>query len=80
MFFDKPVWYFLRRPSYKKVMIESYWEFKRIKKEWEDDFNMTEEAIDRDYHTYKEGNKTVEKIESLLKDWKRKIMKRKKSR
>ena len=78
MFFIRPVGYFLERPFHKKILIESYWTFKRIKKEWEDDFDMTEEAIDRDYDIYKEGNKAVEKIESLLKDWKINIMKRKK--
>lgn len=78
IFFHDPVGYFLKRPYYRKAMIESYWIFKRIKKEWEDDFNMTEEAIDRDYNTYKEGNKTVERMESLLKKWKTNIMKRKK--
>ena len=52
--------------------------YHNLKKEWEDDFDMTEKEIDRDYNVYKEGNKTVEKIESLLKKWKINIMKRKK--
>jgi hypothetical protein len=78
MFFIRPVGYFLERPFHKKILIESYWTFKRIKKEWEDDFDMTEEAIDRDYDTYKEGNKTVKKMESLLNKWKINIIKRKK--
>jgi hypothetical protein len=54
-------------------MIESYWEFKRLKKEWEDDFDFTEEAIDRDYKVYEEASKTLEKMESLLKRWERKM-------
>jgi len=79
MFLNRPVGYFLRRSSeYRKVMIDSYWTFKRIKKEWEDDFNMTEEAIDRDYNVYHEGNKTVERMESLLRKWEKKINLRKK--
>ena len=58
-------------------MVESYWEFKRLKKEWEDDFDITEEAIDRDYNIYYESNKTVKKMESLLKQWEKKIKLRK---
>ena len=78
MLISNPIFYFFRRPFYKKIMLESYWTFKRIKKEWEDDFDITEAAIDRDYNTYYEGNKTVEKIESLLRDWEKKIKQRKK--
>ena len=74
MFFKKPVWYLLRSASnYRKVMIDSYWEFKRLKKEWEDDFDFTEQAIDRDYKVYEEASKTLEKMESLLKRWERKM-------
>jgi hypothetical protein len=54
-------------------MIESYWEFKRLKKEWEDDFDFTEEAIDRDYKVYEEASKTLKKMESLLKQWEKKM-------
>jgi len=75
---SNPIKYLIRIRYYKKGMIDSYWAFKRIKKEWEDDFDFTEEAIDRDYNTYYEGNKTVKKIESLLKRWEKKIKLRKK--
>jgi len=78
MFFHHPIKYFTERPNYRKVMIESYWEFKRLKKEWEDDFDITEEAIDRDYNVYNEATKTVQKMESLLGDWEKKIKQRKK--
>lgn len=78
MFIQHPIKYFTERPNYKKVMIDSYWEFKRLKKEWEDDFDRTEEAIDRDYNIYHEGNKTAKKMESLIKDWEKKINLRKK--
>jgi hypothetical protein len=73
IFFHNPIKYFTERPNYKKVMIDAYWEFKRLKKEWEDDFDFTEEAIDRDYKVYEESSKTLEKMESLLKRWERKM-------
>jgi len=73
MIISDPIRYFKKNQSnYRKVMVESYWEFKRLKKEWEDDFDVTEEAIDRDYHIYYEANKTVKKMESLLKQWEKK--------
>ena len=78
MFIHHPIKYFTERSNYKKVMIDSYWEFKRLKKEWEDDFDRTEEAIDRDYNIYHEGDKTAKKMESLIKDWEKKINLRKK--
>ena len=78
MFLDHPIHYFTKTRNYPSVMIESYWEFKRLKKEWEDDFDITEAAIDRDYNIYYEGDKTVKKMESLLKDWEKKIKQRKK--
>jgi len=78
MIISNPIRYFKKNQShYRKVMIESYWEFKRLKKEWEDDFDITEEAIDRDYNVYYEGDKTSKKMESLLKQWEKKIKLRK---
>ena len=77
MMISNPIKYFIRIRYYKKGMIDSYWAFKRIKKEWEDDFNMTEEAIDRDYNVYYKCNKTVKKTEFLLKQWEKKIKLRK---
>ena len=73
MFFQNPIHYATKNRDYPSVMIESYWEFKRLKKEWEDDFDFTEEAIDRDYKVYEEASKTLKKMESLLKRWERKI-------
>ena len=73
MFFHNPINYFTQSRDYPSVMIESYWEFKRLKKEWENDFDFTEEAIDRDYKVYEEASKTLEKMESLLKRWERKM-------
>jgi hypothetical protein len=79
MIISDPIRYFKKNQSnYRKVMVESYWEFKRLKKEWEDDFDVTEEAIDRDYHIYYKANKTVKKMESLLKQWEKKMKQRKK--
>ena len=69
---SNPIKYFMKL-NYKKRMIDSYWAFKRIKKEWEDDFDMTEKSIDIDYNSYYEGNKTVKKIEPLLKQWEKEI-------
>ena len=73
MFFHNPIHYLTKNRDYPSVMIESYWEFKRLKKEWEDDFDFTEEAIDKDYKVYEEASKTLEKMESLLKRWEKKM-------
>lgn len=49
-----PIYYFTKHFTFRKVMIDSYWAFKRIKKEWEDDFDHTEKLIEEDYKSVQE--------------------------
>jgi hypothetical protein len=54
LFLSHPIYYFTQHFTFRKVMIESYWAFKRIKKEWEDDFDQTEKLIEEDYKSVQE--------------------------
>jgi len=66
MFINGPIEYFTIRPKSKKTMIEVYWGFKKIKKEWEDDFDFTEKKIDEDLNFVKDTEKFIEKQKKLL--------------
>jgi len=66
---SNPIKYLIRIRYYKKGMIDSYWAFKRIKKEWDDDFEMTEHYIDRDYEFVNGSEKHIKKIESVVNKW-----------
>ena len=37
-------------------MIDSYWEMKSIKKEWDDDYAITEKLIDKNYEIIEKAN------------------------
>jgi len=43
-------------------MIDSYWEMKSIKKEWDDDYAITEKLIDKNYEIIEKANKTIEML------------------
>ena len=47
-------------------MIDSYWAFKRIKKEWEDDFDHTEKLIDEDNRTVEELDATIKVLKQVI--------------
>jgi hypothetical protein len=66
MFLKDPIKFFTIGLFYKKGLIENYWDFKKIKKEWEDDFNFTEKMIDKDYALIEQSEKWIKKVETLI--------------
>ena len=66
MFLQSPIKFFTVGLNYKKGLVENYWDFKKIKKEWEDDFNFTEKMIDKDYALIEESEKWIKKVETLI--------------
>lgn len=61
-----PIYYFTKHFTFRKVMIDSYWAFKRIKKEWEDDFDHTEKLIDEDNRTVEELDATIKVLKLII--------------
>ena len=66
IFLEKPIKYIFGRPKMKSNLVEEYWGFKRIKKEWEDDFEFTEKRIDEDYNFVGDSEKFIKKHTTLL--------------
>ena len=66
MFLQRPIQFFTIGLNYKKGLIEIYWDWKKIKKEWEDDFNLTEKMIDKDYALIEESEKWLKQVETLI--------------
>ena len=67
IFLGDPIKYIFARPKMKSRLVEQYWGFKRIKKEWEDDFKFTESKIEEDYEFVDEATKFIENHNKLLK-------------
>ena len=63
VFIRNPIKYFTVRIKARKYMIDSYWQMKSIKKEWDDDYAITEKLIDRNYETIEKANKTIKMLE-----------------
>ena len=63
VFIRNPIKYFTVRNKARKYMIDSYWEMKSIKKEWDDDYAITEKLIDKNYEIIEKANKTIEMLE-----------------
>jgi len=63
VFIRNPIKYFTVRIKARKYMIDSYWEMKSIKKEWDDDYAITEKLIDRNYEIIEKANKTIKMLE-----------------
>jgi hypothetical protein len=66
MFLRAPIKFFTVGLTYKKGLVENYWIFKKIKKEWEDDFNFTEKMIDKDYALIEQSEKWIKEVETLI--------------
>lgn len=66
LIFAHPIGYFLNHFQFRKVIIESYWTFKKIKKEWEDDFDQTEKLIEEDYKSVKELEASIKVLEQII--------------
>jgi hypothetical protein len=69
MFLDQPIKYFTHNRKVVKDTIKSYWDYKKILKEWDDDFETTEKYIDRDYEFVNGSEKHIKKIESVVNKW-----------
>jgi len=67
LFIKNPIKYIRYRPGNSKRMIRLYWSFKKIKKDWEDDFKLTEEFIDKDFKFVEECEVFIRKQKKLLK-------------
>ncbi len=65
-FIKNPIKYIRYRSGVSKRMIRFYWSFKKIKKNWEDDFDYTEKQIDRDFAFVEECEAFIEKQKKLL--------------
>lgn len=63
LFFHHPIKYFTVRVKARKHVIDSYWQMKSIKKEWDDDYAITEKLIDKNYKTIEKANKTIKMLE-----------------
>ena len=80
LFIKHPIKYIMFRSGTMSVMIEVYWSFKRIKKEWEDDFDFTEKKIDEDFKIVEETEKLINEFKSTLEVGKNLILKQKRRR
>ena len=69
MFLDQPIKYFTDSRKVVKNTIKSYWDYKKILKEWDDDFETTEKYIDRDYEFVNDSEKHIKKIEYIVNKW-----------
>ena len=78
MFLDQPFRYITGRHQFIKNTIKSYWKYKTILKEWDDDFEMTEKAINKDYEFVEGSQKHIKEIEQLINRWRNKLTKIKK--
>lgn len=78
MFLDQPFRYMTGRHQFIKNTIQSYWKYKTILKEWDDDFEMTEKAINKDYEFVEGSQKHIKEIEQLINRWRNKLTKIKK--
>jgi len=63
VFIRNPIKYFTVRIKARKYMIDSYWQMKSIKKEWDDDYAITEKLINKNYEIIEKANKTIKMLE-----------------
>ena len=66
LFLSHPIYYFTQHFTFRKVIIESYWAFKKIKKEWEDDFDQTEKLIEEDYKSVEEYDVNIKLLKQEI--------------
>ena len=66
IFLQDPIKYIFARPKMKSRLVKEYWGFKRIKKEWDDDFKFTESKIEEDYEFVEDATKFIENHKKLL--------------
>ena len=66
VFIRNPIKYFTVRNKARKYMIDSYWEMKSIKKEWDDDYEVTEKIIDKNYELIEKANQILQKMKGRL--------------
>jgi hypothetical protein len=65
VFIRNPIKYLTVRIKARKRIhvIDSYWEMKSIKKEWDDDYEVTEKIIDKNYELMERADKIIEMFE-----------------
>ena len=77
LFINHPIKYIRFRSGTISVMIEVYWSFKTIKKEWEDDFDFTEKKIDEDFEFVEKTEKLINRFKTTLEEGRNLILKQK---
>src|SRR5210317_37247 len=77
LFINHPIKYIRFRSGTISVMIEVYWSFKRIKKDWEDDFDFTEKKIDEDFEFVEKTEKLINRFKTTLEEGRNLILKQK---
>jgi hypothetical protein len=65
VFIRNPIKYLTVRIKARKRIhvIDSYWEMKSIKKEWDDDYAITEKLIDKNYELMERADKIIKMFE-----------------
>jgi hypothetical protein len=65
VFIRNPIKYLTVRIKARKRIhvIDSYWEMKSIKKEWDDDYEVTEKLIDKNYELMERADKIIKMFE-----------------
>jgi hypothetical protein len=63
VFIRNPIKYLTVRIKARKHIIDSYWEMKSIKKEWDDDYAITEKLIDKNYELIERADKIIKMFE-----------------
>lgn len=67
--FSRDLLYIFKYRKYNREIIEDYWQWKKFKKEWEDDFDYTQKRIDEDYAMVEKMEPYVRKMEKILNEW-----------
>jgi hypothetical protein len=75
-FLNNPIAYILNRKKARKHALDSYWEMKKIKKEWDDDFKFTNKRIDEDYYFVEESEKFIKEHTAILNNAKKALSKK----
>lgn len=76
MFIERPIKYLIYSHKFMKETIKIYWKYKKILKEWDDDFDYTEKRINEDYEFVEGSQKHIKEIEGLINRWRNNLTKR----
>jgi hypothetical protein len=66
MLMTRPIKFLTIGRTNKKYFIDSYWELKKIKQEWDKEFEATQNSIDKDKLFIEKTDKWINKINNLV--------------